>query len=83
MRTDDQSQAQQDRPFLCDICTQCFVRNHDLKRHKRIHLAIKPFPCPFCNKGFSRKDALKVRYVLAFLGSRCLHKIAASSCERL
>jgi hypothetical protein len=31
-----------------------------LKRHKRIHLAVKPFPCGHCEKSFSRKDALKV-----------------------
>lgn len=52
--------SQQDRPFKCDICTQCFSRNHDLKRHRRIHSATKPFPCPHCDKCFSRKDALKV-----------------------
>jgi uncharacterized Zn-finger protein len=55
-----QAAPQQDRPFKCDVCTQCFNRNHDLKRHKRIHLAVKPFPCTFCDKSFSRKDALKV-----------------------
>jgi uncharacterized Zn-finger protein len=50
-----------DRPFKCHQCTQCFSRNHDLKRHKRIHLEVKPFSCDFCTKQFSRKDALKVR----------------------
>jgi uncharacterized CHY-type Zn-finger protein len=48
-----------DRPFKCDQCTQAFNRNHDLKRHRRIHLSIKPFPCGSCPKTFSRKDALK------------------------
>ncbi|OJJ80154.1 putative C2H2 finger domain protein [Aspergillus glaucus CBS 516.65] len=49
----------QDRPFKCDQCPQSFNRNHDLKRHKRIHLSVKPFPCTHCDKSFSRKDALK------------------------
>ncbi|KAL2885763.1 Zinc finger, C2H2-type/integrase, DNA-binding protein [Ceratocystis lukuohia] len=48
-----------DRPFRCDQCPQAFNRNHDLKRHKRIHLSVKPFPCTYCDKSFSRKDALK------------------------
>ncbi|KKA26537.1 hypothetical protein TD95_005255 [Thielaviopsis punctulata] len=49
----------QERPYKCDQCPQSFNRNHDLKRHKRIHLSVKPFPCSFCDKSFSRKDALK------------------------
>ncbi|KAF9887273.1 hypothetical protein FE257_010401 [Aspergillus nanangensis] len=52
-----------DRPFKCDQCPQSFNRNHDLKRHKRIHLSVKPFPCTHCDKSFSRKDALK-RHIL-------------------
>lgn len=55
-----QQQQQNDRPFKCDQCPQSFNRNHDLKRHTRIHLAVKPFPCGHCEKSFSRKDALKV-----------------------
>ncbi|TGZ82466.1 hypothetical protein EX30DRAFT_347786 [Ascodesmis nigricans] len=50
---------QQERPFRCDQCSQSFSRNHDLKRHKKIHLAVKPHPCDNCDKSFSRKDALK------------------------
>ncbi|KAI9284364.1 hypothetical protein BC943DRAFT_257927, partial [Umbelopsis sp. AD052] len=45
--------------FKCDNCPLSFNRNHDLKRHARIHLSVKPFPCNFCDKRFSRKDALK------------------------
>ncbi|PKC08812.1 hypothetical protein RhiirA5_290582, partial [Rhizophagus irregularis] len=40
-----------------------FNRNHDLKRHKRIHLVVKSYPCQYCEKQFSRMDALK-RHVL-------------------
>ncbi|KAK4196269.1 hypothetical protein QBC40DRAFT_209750 [Triangularia verruculosa] len=63
--------SHQDRPFKCDICSQCFSRNHDLKRHRRIHSATKPFPCPNCDKCFSRKDALKRhKYVKACSGKK-------------
>lgn len=56
-----QSQQQQpDKPYQCDQCPTAFTRNHDLKRHKRIHWALKPFQCNGCEKAFSRKDALKV-----------------------
>lgn len=55
-----QHNTHSDRPFKCDTCPASFNRNHDLKRHTRIHLAIKPYPCGFCDKSFSRKDALKV-----------------------
>lgn len=48
-----------DRPFRCDECPHSFHRNHDLKRHKRIHLEVKPYPCNWCEKRFTRKDALK------------------------
>ncbi|GAB1318286.1 transcriptional regulator of sulfur amino acid metabolism [Madurella fahalii] len=49
----------QHRPFKCNVCSQRFSRNHDLKRHERIHVAAKPFQCDRCHKYFSRKDALK------------------------
>ena len=39
-------------------------RNHDLKRHKRIHLAVKPFGCDKCGKTFSRKDALRRHWLV-------------------
>ena len=55
-----QQQPVNDRLFKCDQCPQSFNHNHDLERHKRIHLAVRPFPCGHCNKSFSRKDALKV-----------------------
>ncbi|GHJ89072.1 hypothetical protein NliqN6_5474 [Naganishia liquefaciens] len=53
-----------DRPHKCDQCTQSFNRNHDLKRHKRIHLDVKPFACNACQKQFSRRDALKRHWLV-------------------
>jgi uncharacterized Zn-finger protein len=52
---------QNDRQYKCDQCPRSFARNGDLKRHKRIHSAAKPFPCGHCEKRFSRKDTLNVR----------------------
>jgi hypothetical protein len=53
-----------ERPFKCDQCVQSFNRNHDLKRHKRIHLSVKPFGCEKCGKTFSRKDALRRHWMV-------------------
>ncbi|KAL7412001.1 hypothetical protein BDY24DRAFT_334114, partial [Mrakia frigida] len=50
--------------FKCDQCAQSFNRNHDLKRHKRIHLDLKPFKCAKCDKSFSRKDALRRHWLV-------------------
>lgn len=49
------------RPFECDQCPLAFARNHDLKRHRRLHEPVKPFSCDVCGKKISRKDALMVR----------------------
>ncbi|KAI1779380.1 hypothetical protein F4818DRAFT_249148 [Hypoxylon cercidicola] len=70
MYSNSQHNLHSDRPFKCDTCNSGFNRNHDLKRHTRIHLAIKPFPCTFCDKSFSRKDALKRHRLVKGCGSR-------------
>lgn len=55
--------SSQPRIFACSQCPARFARNHDLKRHQRGHLSVRPYPCTWCGKSFSRKDALK-RHVL-------------------
>ncbi|OMJ24173.1 Zinc finger and BTB domain-containing protein 7C [Smittium culicis] len=47
------------RPYKCNTCNQSFSRNHDLKRHIKIHTGVKPYKCKKCGKKFGRSDALK------------------------
>ncbi|KAF4632605.1 hypothetical protein G7Y89_g5516 [Cudoniella acicularis] len=68
---------QNDRPFKYDQCPQSFNRNHDLNRHKRIHLAVKPFPCGHYEKNFSRKDALKRHVLVKGCGKTTIDKSEA------
>ena len=46
------------RPFRCSACPASFARNHDLKRHLKLHDKTA-WRCEGCNKVFSRRDAIK------------------------
>ena len=46
------------RPFRCSSCPASFARNHDLKRHAKLHDK-RAWKCCGCNKVFSRRDAIK------------------------
>jgi hypothetical protein len=46
------------RPFHCKSCPASFARNHDLKRHVKMHDR-KAWKCLGCEKIFSRRDAIK------------------------
>ncbi|EGO25947.1 hypothetical protein SERLADRAFT_466805 [Serpula lacrymans var. lacrymans S7.9] len=46
------------RPFRCAACPASFARNHDLKRHAKLHDK-KAWQCAGCDKMFSRRDAIK------------------------
>lgn len=46
------------RPFRCNACPASFARNHDLKRHIKLHDK-KAWRCGGCLKVFSRRDAIK------------------------
>lgn len=46
------------RPHRCSLCPASFARNHDLKRHIKLHDR-KAWKCQGCQKIFSRRDAIK------------------------
>ena len=46
------------RPYRCTICPASFARNHDLKRHVKLHDKTA-WKCEGCQKVFSRRDAIK------------------------
>ena len=46
------------RPYQCPRCPASFARNHDLKRHVKVH-GSKAYKCSGCHKIFSRRDAIK------------------------
>lgn len=46
------------RPYRCTSCPASFARNHDLKRHVKLHDR-KAWKCAGCQKDFSRLDAIK------------------------
>lgn len=59
-----QQQQSQQKQFQCSQCSLSFRRNHDLKRHVKIHLPVRPYSCDLCAKAFNRKDALR-RHVIS------------------
>ncbi|KAJ2082621.1 hypothetical protein H4R24_001451 [Coemansia sp. RSA 988] len=67
------------RPFKCETCEQSFSRNHDLKRHVKIHSGIKPHKCLKCGKSFGRSDALKRHSLVKRCRSSATSATAASS----
>jgi hypothetical protein len=65
------------------------VRQHDLRRHEKIHGGDKPFVCA-CKKSFARQDALtrhRQRYFIPFInyanrkGYLCRCVCRVKSCE--
>ncbi|KNE55476.1 hypothetical protein AMAG_01367 [Allomyces macrogynus ATCC 38327] len=48
------------KPYQCSFppCQARFSRNHDLRRHERIHTGEKTWKCDECGRAFGRRDAL-------------------------
>ncbi|KAL4251014.1 hypothetical protein ABKN59_006584 [Abortiporus biennis] len=58
LRTHQRVHTLLDRPYRCPQCPASFLRNHDLKRHLKLHER-KAWKCCGCDKVFSRRDAIK------------------------
>ncbi|THH01103.1 hypothetical protein EW026_g1544 [Hermanssonia centrifuga] len=58
LRTHQRAHALVNRPYRCNSCPASFLRNHDLKRHIKLHDKTA-WKCSGCGKMFSRRDAIK------------------------
>jgi len=56
----------------CNICQKMFANKSTLKRHRQLHEGVR-FPCPACNRNFSRQDYLKIHM------RKCKHALALTS----
>ncbi|XP_073412848.1 oocyte zinc finger protein XlCOF8.4-like isoform X2 [Dendrobates tinctorius] len=59
-RMGEEHQKDEDKPYICSECGECFNGNSDLERHMRIHTGEKPFICLECGKSYSFKSSLIV-----------------------
>ena len=50
-----------ERPWLCDVCSESFKEAHHLARHKLLHSGEKPYKCPICDdRYFIQAGNLKI-----------------------
>ena len=57
------------RRHACDVCSKAFTGAGNLKKHKMIHIAYKPFVCDVCSKAFNRADNLN-RHMMIHIAHR-------------
>lgn len=60
--------------FPCHLCKQTFSGKNNRTRHTRNHNKDKIYPCPECNKKFSRPDSMREHrftHTLSYQEDRC------------
>lgn len=49
-----------DLKFPCELCSQVFTREANLKRHVRVvHCGVKAYKCPYCDQSFGKAETRK------------------------
>ncbi|KAM6153707.1 zinc finger protein 584 [Erethizon dorsatum] len=55
---DDHKDPPEEDAHVCGECGKAFSYASKLRKHRKIHMGLRPFQCSECGKTFSRKDAL-------------------------
>ena len=46
--------------YPCSFCLNTFTERFSRDRHYRVHSGVKPYQCGSCNRGYTRRDHLRV-----------------------
>ncbi|XP_070582121.1 zinc finger protein 626-like [Ptychodera flava] len=64
----EKSEHPEARPYVCEVCHNCFKSFYNLKGHIKKSHRTTPFSCEECNKVFKTSSALNIHNKLQHLG---------------